>query len=394
MAIWQTPSGREFFDGVFATLFDKYEHCAVVLPEYLESGFVSAFSHCAGATDARVASLDPDLPLMENIAPEFAIDNEKPRKFGDLVERHLGEGRILILRFPAQVDKWRREYREFISQMAAYAKEYKDSGRFLNWSLVCVAPPGSGIDPDSGLAVMNWWGRRYPSDMEFAIERALRPFELKYPVYIWRYAICRGLCDSAPELASLLAPRQMRTREEILDALKKHEFYNPRMGSLAREGASAGQGRGRPPSGKDSRLWQAGIFDCSCQGKPVFHPAALLAANFKNKVINMVIAGQMQIYLPLVQEVCQFILRRMRTRFGEGWIERCDKPPTDIGPLAWQLGAHFRNVAANEERLAKLWRDVRNRVAHASFLDSDLALKAMLEYERAVANFQDGDARP
>lgn len=384
MDAWSGPAARDFFADIYDVLHNCQEHCGVVIPERWQRSFRAALlrSSQEGYGEIHIITLEPSNRLLADLAGEFCETGKKPTSVKELARRHLNEGQILALNFPNDIASWRKEYYEFLAWISADAKRRKDSGEPLNWSLLCILPPGSGFKADSGMRILEWWGRHYPSDLEFAIERALRPQNLDPPAYTWLYAICRGLGNAAPDLVEYLAHKRLIDMENIIAALKAHELCNEEIGNMARKYGNAACSRSRPPAGQARCLWKAGALDIGCQGDPLLHPAALVACGLKYRLANLVVAGQMQVYLPMAQRVFHWLMKRMREKFGPDWSDRCPEKPDGIGKLARILSNFFRTRAEEEATLANYWKDVRNNIAHAKLIPYKLALRAVNEYDR------------
>lgn len=384
MEPWSGPAGRDFFDSIYDVLQNKQDHCTVVIPERLQRSFRSALLHSAqeGYGEIRIATLNSSINLLANIEREFCETRKRTISVKELAERHLAGGQILALNFPTDIGIWRKEYYEYLNWIAADAKRRKDSGEPLNWSLLCILPPGTGLKVDSGMQILNWWGRYYPSDLEFAIERALRPQRLNHPAYVWLYSICRGLGNAAPDLVGVLAHRRLVDMETITAVLAEHELCNSDIASLARKYGGARYFRERPPTGGAQRLWKAGAIEIGCWGEPLLHPAAMVACGFRNRLANLVVAGQMQVYLPMAQQVFHWLMNRMREKIGPDWLKFSPEKPEGIGKLAWILKNFFSKQLDGEVQLANYWKDVRNNIAHAKVIPFELALPAVHEYDK------------
>lgn len=384
MDMWLGPAGRDFFDGVYDALHNCHEHCAAVIPERLQRGFRSALLRFAQEWygQIRIATLNPSISLLANLENEFCVADKKPRDVKELSERHLREGQILALNFPCKTDAWRDEYLSYLKWISADAKRRKDTGEVANWSLLCILPPGHDFKTDSGMRIMEWWGRHYPSDLEFAIERALRPQNLGRPAYTWYYAICRGLGDAAPDLVEYLARLPLTDMESITTALAKHELCDAEIAKLAKRYGVARCSRSMPPTGEARRLWNVGAFDISCQGEPTLHPAAMVACKLPGRLLHLVVSGQMQVYLPMAQQVFHWLIKRTREKIGDDWLNSIPEKPDSIGKLAWTIGNYFRNEAEEELSLANCWKDARNNIAHGKFIPFNLAMNAVLEYDK------------
>lgn len=389
MWTWYGPAGRDFFDSIYGTLQNGQEHCAVVIPEIMQRDFRTALLKFAneGYGEIRIITLDPEKELLDNLKSGFCKPDEAEDKivnYAGFAESHLREGHFLAITFPGNIENWRREYHEFLRWAATDAKRRKDSGEPLNWSMLCILPPGHGFQPETGMTLRNWWGRNFPSDLEFAIERALRPQKLGFPAYTWYYAICKGLGNAAPDLVESLAQAPLRDFKSIMNVLVKHPLCNQESARLAKKYGIPKCDRDNPPPNRALELWKASALDIGCLDEPLLHPAVLAACDFKNRIFSMVVAGQMQVYLPLAQQVFQKLMNRIAQKLGENWEAKYDNAPDSLGKLAWLLGTHFPEDLSVELALADQWKNVRNTIAHGKFIPMPVALLAVASYRKLL----------
>lgn len=321
---------------------------------------------------------------MDNLEANFCHSEESADNYAALAARHLRDGQILAINFPGKVENWRGEYHEFLKWCAADAKRRKDSGEPLNWSLLCVLPPGHGFQSETGMTLLNWWGRNYPSDLEFAIERALRPQNMDFPAYLWYYSICKGLGNAAPELVESLAQAPLPDFQSILNVLAKHPLCNRETARLAKKYGLPKCDRNTSPQSRALELWKAGVLDISCLNEPLLHPAVLAACDFKNRIFSMVVEGQTQVYLPLAQRIFHKLKNRVTQKLGENWADPYEEKPVSLGKLELLLGRHFQKTLPFELELATQWKDVRNDTAHGKFIPLRKALMAAANYRKLL----------
>lgn len=386
---WTSPRVADFMGEICMALRSGAEHCALVLPRWRQESFIAAFRRYAESSlnFIYIVRLQPGSNLLDSLRPVFCDDENGVDDILSLAHCHTRQAAIPIILMPDGDENLKRAIRDFARAMRANAKACMNMREALNWKMLFVVEPLEDFpQEDVGLKYFHWWGRLQASDLEYAIEQELMDKNLGQEAWLWYYSLCRGLCEGALELASMIWECSPTSMAEIKKMLAAHPLHNENAGRLAlqywREPGPLPNRHGLPIA-LARQAWNAGILEIGCRGKPLLHPAALLAAGLDDALENQVLAGQIQVYFPLVQEVIHLLHRRLDAIYGQSWQEKTGNID-EIGPLQrlfYDLGSRSRGFA-REAELAFLWWKIRNALAHHVMLDARLAIKAVSLYER------------
>lgn len=388
MSLWNGPHGRKFIDEIRASLKKGNEHSAVFVPANRQEDFLGVFGEIAENSPGAVRIIHLQLAhsILDELEPAFYDEEYDSPKSGDGLVK---DSKILLLVPRAEHLQQGSDFFVFAERMSAHAKSCRDNAKTMNWSILYLLQPG-WIFPgkDTGLRHFHWWGQLFSSDLEYAIESAIYERKYDYPAYHWLYALCRGLCDGSADLVPRVIDSEPASFDEIEDILAEHELNKPDIRALVQEyikkNLNYQLSRDSLPKNEALDLWQAGAIEINSHGYPVIHPAAMLAAGYKSSVKKNIVAGQIQVYLPLTQDVFRLICNRMRHKFGKNWDtfeNGKSREISEIGPLFYHIQKRYPLDAREEYELAGLWRDVRNCLAHGHILPVALAFKAVSRYE-------------
>lgn len=393
MNIWYCPQGKAFMRALCRTLEKEVEHAVVSLPERYIPSFLTEFSSYGRKSlgPFLTVQIEAGRPLAESLMPAFQTEGgDEVLPLEDFPELQVKKGSTVVLRFPSQLAAIREECFSFLEIMAAYAKACKDRGESPRWNLIAVMPAQWPLPREEiGVKTFVWWGKLRPSDLEYAVEQTLEGLALNEAVYYWYYALCKGLAVVDPELVEAIVANPPTSAEQLADVVHNHELLREDVGELAQQYYDMGQSeanRQTLPRGIEAKLWHLGALDIDCYGKPALHPAALVASGLLTPLENLLVQGQMQVYLPLVQEVHSFICRMMEKRFGADWgkqdLQNYDSVESEIGGLPFYMKEYYeRKIPQELLDLAFLWRAVRNTIAHGSIIPCNLALIAVTRYK-------------
>lgn len=392
MSIWYSPHPKAFLREICTALATEKEHCAVSVPQYLLSSFrdelISYGRKSLG--QLRIPQIDPQSSLEQNLCPLFIFHHEDEAGIASLPEATLSECRTLVIFLPETPLPWEDEFFAFVNHMVAHAKFCKDQDVHMPWSLLLVIPSGRRMPrEDIGLKVFHWWGRLHVSDLEYAIEQVLGAAEVEEKhLYYWFYALCKGLASSDPGLVDFFLEALPTDMDSLVKALSLHELNTRENGQLVLSYLNAPHchlDRHAPPQGAMAPLWHRGILDIDCYGRTALHPAALLAAGQTAELERLAVSGQMQVFLPLAQEVHSLLYRKIEHILGPGWgrlnAENFPALDSEIGPLSHYLYTYYRSkLPIFLLNTAKHWRDLRNSIAHANMIPFAVALQAVRDY--------------
>ena len=391
MNVWYCPQGKAFMRTLCRTLAEEDEHAVVSLPERHIQSFVAEFLSYGKKTlgTLQTVTLEAGQPLAESLLPSFLSGaGEEPVPLEEFPELMVRGGSTLVLLFPSELSAGAEEYASFLELMAAHAKACKDQGKTPRWSMLAVMPAHLPLPREEiGLKTFVWWGKLRPSDLEYAVEHALENMGLSETSYYWYYALCKGLAGVDPELVEAIVNDPPLSAQEIANIVRGHELLREDVGRLAQKfwlERSWILNRGVLPRGDAAELWQLGALDIDCYGKPALHPAAMVAAGLENSLGDQLVRGQIQVYLPLTQEVHGFLCQMMRKRFGQDWGKKGTSYTSvehEIGGLPSYMKTYYSKEIPKEFiKLAELWRDLRNKIAHNTIIPYELALLAVSLY--------------
>lgn len=398
MSLWYSPHPKAFLREICQVVGTEREHCAVSIPQHLIPSFREELLSYGRKSlgELQVLQLNPQVGLWGNLAPLFNIDAGGDKKLSDLPEMTLPRCRNLVI-FPSEKPlSWEEEFLAFVDTMAAHAKYCKDQGKRMLWSMLIVIPAGSKMPhEDIGLRVLYWWGRLHVSDLEYAIESNFGASEAQeYHLYCWFYALCKGVASGDPRLVELFQQQVPIDVDSLVNALAGHELCteeNARLVMSYLNSSKYSLTRDVVPQGIAAELWHCGILDFDCYGKPSLHPAALVAAQKIDVLERLVVKGQMQVYLPLVQEVHEFLYNKIECLLGYKWDGRNKKSfssiKSEIGPFSVYINRRFKDVLPKDIlREALEWRDLRNSIAHAQMIPFDMAVSRVMAYQKLLRN--------
>lgn len=398
MSLWYSPHPKAFLREICQVVGAEKEHCVVSIPQHLLPSFREELLSYGRKSlgDFQVLQLNPQVGLLGNLAPLFNIDAGGDVKLSDLPEITLLRCRNLVIFPPEKPLSWEEEFLAFVDTMAAHAKYCKDHGKHMLWSMLIVIPAGSKMPhEDIGLRVLYWWGRLHVSDLEYAIESNFGTSEAQeYHLYCWFYALCKGVASGDPRLVELFRQQVPIDVDTLVNALADHELCteeNARLVTSYLNSCEYSLTRDVIPKGVAAELWHCGILDFDCFGKLSLHPAALVAAQKIDVLERLVVKGQMQVYLPLAQEVHEFLYRKIEDLLGYGWDSR-DKGnfpsvKSEIGPFSFYISKYFKDKLPKDIiKVAQGWRDLRNSIAHAQMIPFDMAVSRVMAYQKLLRN--------
>lgn len=392
MNIWYCPQGKAFMRALCRTLAKEVEHVVVSLPERHIPSFLTEFSSYGRKSlgPFMTVQIEDGRPLAESLMPAFQTEGRDVVLLEDFPELQVKKGSTIVLRFPSHLSANRQECAGFLEIMAAHAKACKDRRESPPWNLIALMPAQLPLPREEiGLKTFVWWGKLRPSDLEYAVEQTLEGLALNEAAYYWYYALCKGLAVMDPGLVEAIVSNPPVSARQLVEVVQGHELLRNDVGELARryyEMGQSGINRQTLPHGIEATLWHLGALDIDCYGNPALHPAALVAAGLETRLETLLVQGQMQVYLPLVQEVHSFLCRMLEKRFGADWgkknTQKYDSVESEIGKLPFYMKEFFRRKISQELiDLAFQWREVRNTIAHGSIIPCKLALIAVARYK-------------
>ncbi|MBQ7607090.1 MAG: hypothetical protein IJU76_03880 [Desulfovibrionaceae bacterium] len=393
MNLWACPSAREFMHDVCSLVRTSEQFVCLVLPDPHRAGFIEAFVRYADnylgqvsvCTLANTSTLDAD--FLASFFPEI-LDASLAISLASS-----GTSTYLLLTFPCDLDDSDGACRAFLENLVQLAKERKKTGGILLWRLIVVWPahlpwPHGG----EGLVVRFWWGQLHPSDTEYAIEHCCREVyrdELKEWEYLWLYSLCQGLAVMDPLLSLRIFQELPLDLEEIQSLLADHPLMRvapsirQAIVRVDTQGASR-LSRTEPPEGDIRTLWSIGALDIRENGLTALHPAAVCVANRISSLEKLVVAGQIKVFFPIVQEVHSFLCSQLRKVCGDCWHKK-DKTfqnlNDEIGGLPRYMSEYLKGQHDPDlYSLAVQWRNIRNSLAHGQSISCRMAVDACRLY--------------
>ncbi len=408
MILWQCPHPALFVKEVCETLDTLQDHCIVSMPSRLIPNFQEELIfYCKstrGGNYIQLHQLEKAPPLRDALAPLFS--DSKASSLADLKNKWLIGASTLIVTLPDQPLFIEKEFFDFlINDLMAHAKNCRDNAETLLWNMLVIAPADRKIpSQDIGLKVFLWWGRLHNSDVEYAIEDAFRNsfgLETKKKTldYWWLYPVCKGISRSDPDLVEMVYRNAPQGMDDLMVVLSEHELNTEENGNLVKAFLDLDNSRYKLtlnalPQGLAAKLWHKGILDLTFQGDITLHPAALLAAGYKNKLEKLIVQGQMQFFLPLVQEVHTLLWNKVEEYWGGNLEDLIPKDKNlesardEIGPFYALLSYLYQKKGKSIPRVlhsaVKRWRQLRNDIAHIKMLSRQTIDDALTSYEEIL----------
>lgn len=407
MNLWQCPHPALFLKDICDSLESRQDHCIVSMPERLIPSFLDELIPVWSVThnSPKQVRLENNSSLIDILSPLFLLDSAPPA-LDDLKGLLLKGAEMLVVVLPEVPLPIEKEFFDILlKDLMAYAKNCRDNDLRLDWTMLVIAPAGRKIpDQDIGLKCFRWWGYLHNSDVEYAVEDTLRASlgtgtKKERLAYWWIYPLCKGIAMSDPELVEMICQSVPQDMNELMHALADHELNTEENGKLVRAFLDTAPrytlSRNIPPQGLAAELWHKGILDINCQGNVALHPAALLAAACQDELEKLVIHGQMQFFLPLVQEVHTLLYHKVEELVGgdlKAWIAEnkdLESAQSEIGPfyafLSYLNKEKGKRVPPKLISAAKKWRDFRNNIAHINMLSRQVIDDAFNSYEDILA---------
>ena len=432
MNIWYCPSGKGFLRDIRHAAEDSCHSVAIIPPTVDIEAFVNELGRYLTKKwgDVHVFSVDNEQSLLDglrqimNMNDMYAtngsdgmngmddmddMDDDIPAwSMDELVQMSSNAGACLLAQVDGALSAEGTEalHRELKSLVQA-TKRWKEQGNSTYWQLVLALPATVDLPCQSDVFVRDFacWGWLRPADLEYAIDLCIDDLCIRQSLsqdsatWFWICALCRSLAGMDPTLASPLLQTTPRTMEDIQALLERQPAaaLAERLKSDVHQMEEqrhcfTGLWPAQPPTRLAEKLWRAGLYNLNCHGRPCLHPVALAVCKRSRTLEQMVVRGQIQVYLPMVQEVHHFLLDVLgnllpdwQQNIGSGY----EGYHWDIGPLVACLQTSVPCCPPELVTLARLWRDVRNLLAHNKFLPFDRAIDACRAYEEAQDQFLD-----
>ena len=386
MNLWDCPSARVFMAKACTMVRSSAKHVCLILPNPFIWDFAEAFRSFAANHMGEVWQIN----VQTNQDPEQTFlcqgFEEEGRNLEQALETNAQSMYLLLVFDPRTAPS--EIYRKFCTQLATLSKLYKDTSGTLLWRVIFVWPASIPWPrADVCLETLFWWGQIHPSDTEYAIERFAEELNgiINEWEYTWLYALCQGLASSDPLLAEYIFKSLPISFEQIKQLLQSHP-----LALLDRQSRQAvidldTQARRRlaqenPPEGNLRLLWSQGALDIYPNGIVKIHPAAFYAANRSVALEQLIVQGQIKVYLPLVQEVHAFLCRQLEHACGSDWTKKDENFANiteEIGKLPRYM---YENLKGKYDPalldLAHYWRIIRNNLAHSHMIDCETAIQA------------------
>lgn len=281
-----------------------------------------------------------------------------------------------------------------INNLCLTVKHIKDNHGDIAWSLLIVISAINNVDikTEAFLKKYEFWGWFRPSDLESVIEKNIEKYLNNSADYQWINALCHGLARLDLSIVNMIADSMPKSIDDIVELLLNNYSLSLNDNSIngyinklvKQENAIAELWSERPLDEMRDRCWRYGVFNQDCYGYPGIHPAALAHCKLRQTLEQVIVRGQIQVYLPQVLEVHQCLLRsvvKTTGQYGEDvskdFTEECKH---DIGPMYHYLNQN-RIYSAQMRNVAKSWRNVRNKLAHNKFLSYTEAIDAYAALE-------------
>lgn len=396
MNLWKCPSGHVLREKM-STALRGNSHCLVLIPEGQDpSAFQDDIRAHLEKWEGSVHSflVDGDQSLKDGLRLAVAqYGEEDTRRFlsiEELVRRTSDQGSYLLASVSRDLDsRSLGVLKSELLELSTASKHCIESSGYLSWRLLLVVPANTGMSlpADVCLSPFECWGWFRAYDLEFAIDRHLHKFEGRPADYRWIQALCLSVGRMGPDLVERIAEKMPKELEDVRQILREHELFvlaeknKTLVESLLQTRCPTGSlWPDRPRSGVLDECWRLGFFNLDCHGQPGVHLAALEACKKTRTLEHMVVHGQIQIYLPLVQRVHNLILQTVERVSAihpqAGKNPNGDTHKYDIGPLHHVVNCHKGYYDPDLVETARLWREVRNTLAHNHFLPYELAVDA------------------
>ena len=389
-----SPNLNIFLEEICASLRERASCATIVAPRRYHEDLSLAFRKYAENFLNLVYTVDVTggESLLGALIPRFC-EGDSPPSLTSLFDLPTRDGATLLVKYPPE--NFSGEFLTFAEEAASRSRTAATTNQPLLWSMVFIVPPDADFPAeDAGFARFYWWGKRYQSDLEYIIEREIIPRDYGNPASRWFYALCKGVCEGAPELVPNLLAKEPAGLDDIVDVLRSSPVYNEENRRIALdylEKYSPPHTRTALPQDFAAEAWAAGILDIGCQGQPRLHPAALLAARGAEYVEKLVVRGQCQVYIPMVPEATRVITESAERKLGPDWNRGIEEETLEIGGLHYHLNntlSGWSRGLREEIELAKYWRELRNELAHYKMIEARLALFAVAkldEFKRGQA---------
>lgn len=390
--LWQLPNASRFLDGVVESLALS-KHAIVILPEtILDSDPVLILSRrlsLQGLGSLTKVSLrhSEHEDILDAIVEELGFDACEIVSNESFLDREDVPSRYIAI---TGVEAGGTNWMSSLSALMSKAGEHAQNSECTSFSLVVFATPRFSPPPSNlMLAHHHWWGILSSVDIDHATESCVS----EYPPsciaeYYWLWAMCRGVAKIDPHLAQLIVEMSPKSVDELCELFSSSSSYTisdiPHS-FLKYPEMPLNTVRVNPPvNGVMRDLWRCGHLDWHSGSGLVLHPHLLSSCGLQHEITRMVLKGQMQIILPLVEQVRQSLIYWIIREYGEDWINKLvgSLSNDDLSGLKGEIGplCHFIFGSKSQIRrpsfkkisdMAWKWRNIRNEISHGRPISFD-----------------------
>lgn len=390
--VWQLPNASRFLDGIIESLASS-KHSIVVLPDpFLSSDPVLILSKrlsLRGLGSLTEVSIGQRIheDILDSISEELGFDICEITCIEDFLDRKDVPSRYIAI---TGAEAGGADWMAGLSNLMSKAGEHAQVSEFNPFNLVAFVSP-SFAPPPSNLMLAHhfWWGILSSVDIDYATESCMSDYPPScIAEYYWLWAMCRGVAKIDPYLAQLIVEMSPKSIEELCDIVSNirsdsfteipHSFFNYPEMPLRTVKINP------PANGALRDLWKGGYLDWHDGSGVILHPYLLSSCGFQQEITRMVWKGQVQIILPLVEQVRQSLIFWLVREFGVDWHAKLVGPLPDeelsgltgeIGPLCHYLFGNRsplrRSSFSKMSDMAWKWRNIRNDISHGRPISFD-----------------------
>ncbi len=391
-AIWNLPGPSRFLGRAVRSLCEG-KHLVLVVPDpVLQDGLLQELRRwiCrekALEGDLRTVKVGPDI----HPRPQEALASAIGARSGSL--KALTLSRLLDFEdAPAAflalegLENGDPERNNEASRLLKVAGEHAQDQPPAYQIVAPVSPEFPVPQENVKLSTLFWQGVSRKADIHYILETELDSLGLTPGHSAWLRALCLGLAPGYPEVAHAILAQRPSTVQDVHDLLKKMAdgaehitLPSGLLPALAKERITPGV---LPKDQQVRTWWRKGWVGWADGPTPRVAPVALAAAGAFDVIDHRILQGQLEVLLPMVEQVRRDMIAWLTHRFGPEWIDteipgldpdERRRVETEIGPLVhhvcrapnWKLRKGVPHVL---RKMGDCWVTIRNKLVHGDLV--------------------------
>lgn len=405
MIFWELPGPKRFIDKIIESLAMGKHVLAFFPGDVIALDPVTAIQNNLSLEGMGILT-NIDVSTYGNIEPLAALitalglDQSKVKTVKTLLEQEDMPSRFI---YPLGIDSGDQErVKIFINIFSEIAKLTQTLDEIPFQLIVPVRGSISRPSEDLFLSIHEWWGVISRSDIDTVIRSHITEFSpLSVGEYYWLISITKALAGTDIYLAQSIIEESPKNLEEIIELLQNYrQAEGIYINGLDKTAAVVMPGSEKDDCPRDSvqrGLWAEGWLDWVEGNGPMVHSSILPAASLNEEVRVRIWRSQLEIFLPIVDQIRRVVLAWIEIEFGDNWLghlttglsdNEIERTMVEIGPLAhhvFKYDSLFNQYHSKSDLVSDVvwkWRNIRNELAHGRFVEYQTINEAVRAYKR------------